>query len=46
MGIEINIAWLTLLLFGSLGLLLALGLPMAAAGATLALVALRARRRD
>ena len=29
MGLEIDIAWLTLLLFGSLGLLLALGLPMA-----------------
>ena len=30
MGLEIDIAWLTLLLFGSLGVLfLALGLPMA-----------------
>ena len=29
MGWEIDIAWLTLLLFGSLGVLLALGLPMA-----------------
>ena len=29
MGWEIDIAWLTLLLFGSLGILLALGLPMA-----------------
>ena len=29
MGCEIDIAWLTLLLFGSLGVLLALGLPMA-----------------
>ena len=29
MGFEIGIGWLTLLLFGSLGVLLALGLPMA-----------------
>ena len=29
MGWEIDIAWLTLLLFGSLAILLALGLPMA-----------------
>ena len=28
MGWDIDIAWLTLLLFGSLGILLALGLPM------------------
>jgi hypothetical protein len=28
MGLEISIEWLTLLLFGSLGLLLALGLQM------------------
>ena len=29
MGLEIGIGWLTILLFGSLGLLLMLGLPMA-----------------
>src|SRR6478736_4356039 len=38
MGLEIDIAWLTLLLFGSLGVLLALGLPMAFCTGSLAVV--------
>ena len=38
MGFEIDIAWLTLLLFGSLGVLLALGLPMAFCTGSLAVV--------
>src|SRR5947207_5619435 len=38
MGLEIPIAWLTLLLFGSLGLLLMLGLPMAFCTGSLAVV--------
>ena len=38
MGWEIDIAWLTLLLFGSLGVLLALGLPMAFCTGCLAVV--------
>src|SRR5919198_4824330 len=38
MGIEIDIAWLTILLFGSLGLLLALGLPMAFCTGSLAVI--------
>src|SRR6266700_287347 len=38
MGWEINIAWLTLLLFGSLVLLLALGLPMAFCTGSLATI--------
>src|ERR671933_102577 len=38
MGLEIDIAWLTLLLFGSLGLLLALGLPMAFCTGSLATI--------
>jgi tripartite ATP-independent transporter DctM subunit len=38
MGWEIDIAWLTLLLFGSLGVLLALGLPMAFCTGSLAVV--------
>src|SRR5919198_3422329 len=38
MGLEIDIAWLTLLLFGSLGLLLALGLPMAFCTGSLAVI--------
>src|SRR4051794_32133398 len=38
MGLEIDIAWLTLLLFGSLALLLALGLPMAFCTGSLAVV--------
>src|SRR3954465_7260189 len=38
MGWEIDIAWLTLLLFGSLGILLALGLPMAFCTGSLAVV--------
>jgi tripartite ATP-independent transporter DctM subunit len=37
-GLEIDIAWLTLLLFGSLGLLLALGLPMAFCTGSLATI--------
>ncbi len=38
MGLEIDIAWLTVLLFGSLGLLLALGLPMAFCTGSLAVI--------
>jgi tripartite ATP-independent transporter DctM subunit len=38
MGLEIDIAWLTLLLFGSLAVLLALGLPMAFCTGSLAVV--------
>src|SRR6187549_1027033 len=38
MGLEIDIAWLTLLLFGGLGLLLALGLPMAFCTGSLAVI--------
>src|SRR5919206_37706 len=38
MGFDIDIAWLTLLLFGSLGLLLALGLPMAFCTGSLAVI--------
>ena len=38
MGLQIDIAWLTLLLFGSLGLLLALGLPMAFCTGSLAVI--------
>src|SRR5690349_6478699 len=38
MGIEIPIAWLSLLLFGSLGLLLMLGLPMAFCTGSLATI--------
>ncbi len=38
MGLEIDIAWLTLLLFGSLALLLALGLPMAFCTGSLATI--------
>src|SRR5205807_8327114 len=38
MGLEIPIAWLSLLLFGSLGLLLMLGLPMAFCTGSLAVV--------
>jgi tripartite ATP-independent transporter DctM subunit len=38
MGWEIDIAWLTLLLFGSLAILLALGLPMAFCTGSLAVV--------
>jgi len=38
MGLEIDIAWLTVLLFGSLGVLLALGLPMAFCTGSLAVV--------
>src|SRR5918996_6057348 len=38
MGLEIDIAWLTLLLFGSLALLLALGLPMAFCTGSLAVI--------
>ena len=38
MGLEIDIAWLTLLLFGSLAVLLALGLPMAFCTGSLAIV--------
>jgi tripartite ATP-independent transporter DctM subunit len=38
MGFEIDIAWLTLLLFGSLAVLLALGLPMAFCTGSLAVV--------
>jgi tripartite ATP-independent transporter DctM subunit len=37
-GLEIDIAWLTLLLFGSLGILLALGLPMAFCTGSLAVI--------
>jgi tripartite ATP-independent transporter DctM subunit len=38
MGWDIDIAWLTLLLFGSLGILLALGLPMAFCTGSLAVL--------
>jgi tripartite ATP-independent transporter DctM subunit len=38
MGWEIDIAWLTLLMFGSLGALLALGLPMAFCTGSLAVI--------
>ena len=38
MGLEIDIAWLTVLLFSSLGLLLALGLPMAFCTGSLAVI--------
>ena len=38
MGWDIGIAWLTLLMFGSLGLLLALGLPMAFCTGSLAVI--------
>ena len=38
MGLEIDIAWLTVLLFGSLGMLLALGLPMAFCTGSLATI--------
>ena len=38
MGLEIDIAWLTVLLFGSLGVLLALGLPMAFCTGSLATI--------
>src|SRR5437016_5012271 len=38
MGFEIGIGWLTLLLFGSLGVLLALGLPMAFCTGSLATI--------
>jgi tripartite ATP-independent transporter DctM subunit len=38
MGWDIDIAWLTVLLFGSLGVLLALGLPMAFCTGSLAVV--------
>src|SRR3569623_1750977 len=38
MGLEIPIAWLTVLLFGSLALLLALGLPMAFCAGSLAVI--------
>src|SRR3954470_24535034 len=38
MGLEIDILWLTVLLFGSLGLLLALGLPMAFCPGSLAII--------
>jgi tripartite ATP-independent transporter DctM subunit len=38
MGLEIDIAWLTVLLFGSLGILLALGLPMAFCTGSLAVI--------
>jgi tripartite ATP-independent transporter DctM subunit len=38
MGLDIDIAWLTLLLFGSLAVLLALGLPMAFCTGSLAVV--------
>jgi tripartite ATP-independent transporter DctM subunit len=37
-GLEIDIAWLTVLLFGSLGVLLALGLPMAFCTGSLATI--------
>ena len=37
MGLEIGIAWLSLLLFGSLALLLMLGLPMAFCTGSLAI---------
>jgi len=38
MGLEIDIDWLTVLLFGSLGVLLALGLPMAFCTGSLAVI--------
>ena len=38
MGLEIGIGWLTILLFGSLGLLLMLGLPMAFCTGSLAVI--------
>ena len=38
MGLEIPIAWLTVLLFGSLAMLLALGLPMAFCTGSLAVI--------
>ncbi len=38
MGLEIDILWLTILLFGSLALLLALGLPMAFCTGSLAVI--------
>jgi tripartite ATP-independent transporter DctM subunit len=38
MGLDIDIAWLTLLLFGSLAILLALGLPMAFCTGSLAVI--------
>src|SRR5207245_10835893 len=38
MGFEIGIAWLSVLLFGSLGLLLMLGLPMAFCTGSLAVI--------
>lgn len=38
MGLEIGIGWLSLLLFGSLGVLLALGLPMAFCTGSLAII--------
>jgi tripartite ATP-independent transporter DctM subunit len=38
MGLSIDIAWLTLLLFGSLAILLALGLPMAFCTGSLAVI--------
>ena len=38
MGLDIDIAWLTVLLFGSLALLLALGLPMAFCTGSLAII--------
>jgi TRAP-type mannitol/chloroaromatic compound transport system permease large subunit len=37
-GLDIDILWLTVLLFGSLGLLLALGLPMAFCTGSLAVI--------
>src|SRR2546423_6274955 len=38
MGLEIGIGWLTILLFGSLALLLMLGLPMAFCTGSLAVI--------
>jgi len=38
MGLSIDIAWLTVLLFGSLGILLSLGLPMAFCTGSLAVI--------
>src|SRR3954466_12036813 len=38
MGFEIPIAWLTILLFGSLAILLSLGLPMAFCTGSLAII--------
>src|SRR6185437_9260501 len=40
MGIEISIQWLSLILFGGLGLLLMLGLPMAFCTGSLAVICL------